>query len=497
APKLTLEKADKRSIDAASTIVSPHASCTIAQSYRPTSSVHYQEFQGDVAHEECQSARLKDEAWLTTKCISRDKTTSSSERRTTDGVNDDGENSDPVRDEQTHCLPTWSAFNSQLARDDDSTLTCIRTMPLLASPAHEYSTLLNVFRQTQLVSDQIVGPDSPVILTMDMDLYQRALKLQIAKPELQGRIILRIGELHTVFCMLRTIGSFIEGSGFDDSWIEAGIYGSSTTRQILEGKHMKRGISAHITSLQALFDLYVGSFVNTEPDMSDVQEKVASDIKGEYNAASYEEMKHGVAEKVGTIMKASGLPAKLENFSQEKMHQPMFAWTKMYMEMILVLLQYIRASREGNWLLHLQSLEKFCPYFFSMNRLKYAQCAPEYIAKMYALQTSKPEVWKWLCDGNFCVKKSHVAFSKIGVDHALEQVNRSLKVLGGITGITTNADALARFFLVAHEVSRLAEESERQVGLQSTATSLNHRDLSKSVVGKEETNVRKLRDVFK
>ncbi len=86
---------------------------------------------------------------------------------------------------------------------------------------------------------------------------------------------------------------------------------------------------------------------------------------------------------------------------------------------------------------------------------------------------------------------------KIGVDHSLEQINRSLKVLGGITGITTNADALARFFLVAPEVSRLAEESERQVGLQSTATSLKHRELSKTVVGKEETNVRKLRDVSK
>lgn len=109
-------------------------------------------------------------------------------------MNDYEENSDSVSDEQTHRLPTWSAFNSQLTRDDDCPLTCIRTMPLLASPAREYSTLMNVFRQTQLVYDQIVGPDSPVILTMEMDLYQRALKLQIAKPELQGRIILRIGE---------------------------------------------------------------------------------------------------------------------------------------------------------------------------------------------------------------------------------------------------------------------------------------------------------------
>lgn len=95
------------------------------------------------------------------------------------------------------------------------------------------------------------------------------------------------------------------------------------------------------------------------------------------------------------------------------------------------------------------------------------------------------------------MRKSHVEFSKIGVDHPLKQVNCSLKVLGGITGITKNVDALARFFLVAPEVSRLAEEFERHVGLQSTATSLKHRELSKSAVGKEEANVRKLWDVFK
>ena len=44
---------------------------------------------------------------------------------------------------------------------------------------------------------------------------------------------------------LRDLGASIDGSGFDEGWIEVGLYGSTTTRQILEGNHMKRVLTAH------------------------------------------------------------------------------------------------------------------------------------------------------------------------------------------------------------------------------------------------------------
>ena len=69
-----------------------------------------------------------------------------------------------------------------------------------------------------------------------------------------------------------------------------------------------------------------------------------------------------------------------------------FAW--MYMNMVLTLLQFIRVSREGLWLLHLASIEKLCTYFFSRNRLKYAQFTPEYIAKIYDSRETKQNVWE-------------------------------------------------------------------------------------------------------
>jgi len=52
--------------------------------------------------------------------------------------------------------------------------------------------------------------------------------------------------------------------------------------------------------------------------------------------------------------------------------------------------------------------------------------------------------------GNWVVNKNPcVPFCAIGPDHALERLNRSVKVTGGLVGITLNPSARVKFFLVA------------------------------------------------
>ena len=48
-----------------------------------------------------------------------------------------------------------------------------------------------------------------------------------------------------IMASLRDLGASIDGSGFDEGWIKVGLYGSTTTQQILEGNHMKRVLTAH------------------------------------------------------------------------------------------------------------------------------------------------------------------------------------------------------------------------------------------------------------
>ena len=55
---------------------------------------------------------------------------------------------------------------------------------------------------------------------------------------------------------LRTIEVFVESSEIDMCWTESDLYGPVTVMQILDSKHIKRGETAHVITLQALYLCY-------------------------------------------------------------------------------------------------------------------------------------------------------------------------------------------------------------------------------------------------
>ena len=105
------------------------------------------------------------------------------------------------------------------------------------------------------------------------------------------------------------------------------------------------------------------------------------------------------------------------------------------MEMLL----FNRAVRTGDWRLHLTSLQMFTKYFFFHDRTNYARMIPLYLAEMQMLPESDPDIFEELLKGDWVVNKNpQVPFCALGADHALEQVNHSMKVSGGLVGITLN-----------------------------------------------------------
>jgi hypothetical protein len=119
------------------------------------------------------------------------------------------------------------------------------------------------------------------------------------------------------------------------------------------------------------------------------------------------------------------------------------------MEMMI----FQRAVRTGDWELYLASLEMFTKYFFAYDRLHYARMIALYLAEMKMLKASDPELYQEFVEGNWVVNKNpDVSFSALGADHALEQINRSMKVSGGLVGITLNPNARNKFFLIAPEL---------------------------------------------
>ena len=81
------------------------------------------------------------------------------------------------------------------------------------------------------------------------------------------QLVLCPGELHIVMAQLHTIGAYIENSGLDLCWTEADMYGPLTVKQILEGNHVKRGVEAHVVTLQALSNMYQVTFLEQLQDI--------------------------------------------------------------------------------------------------------------------------------------------------------------------------------------------------------------------------------------
>ena len=113
-------------------------------------------------------------------------------------------------------------------------------------------------------------------------------------------LVFRIGEMHTIMASLRALGASIDGSGFDEGWIEAGLYGSTTMRQILEGNHMKRALTAHSITYSALSDLHMEAFLKSESAKSNAEHKTVYDSVIQASVAMNTICKEGRYSELGT-----------------------------------------------------------------------------------------------------------------------------------------------------------------------------------------------------
>lgn len=426
------------------------------------------------------TVRKQDFAWLLSRTLTRPSTPSTGNTSTEEPPENQ---SAKITD-----IPVWSAYNS--LTNDTLAGTRVGTPPLIAAPAHEWQTLLTVLMQAQDIKTKVIGLERKTVISLDLGLYQPAKKLQCTRQDLQ-HLILRPGELHIVMAQLRAIGAFIENSGLDMCWIESDLYGPATVKQILEGKHVKRGETAHIITLQALFMLYKEAVFKEDPTHCQSLEQLAKQL-GDACADGTKERVKEAHDKLVQAIDSNGTVQKMEAFDAKQNKIPLFKFVRQYMRMIMEFMAFIRAVRTGDWTLHLEALELFTKYFFAHDMLNYARMIPVYLAEMKMLQESEPEIYEEFQQGNWVVNKNlHVPFCAIGADNALEHVNRSMKVSGGLVGITLNPNALAKYFLIAPELARLADQAKQMTGASYTS-SMRHHNFTTAVRSRQEKNIEQL-----
>ncbi|KAG1682023.1 Sprouty-related, EVH1 domain-containing protein 1 [Nymphon striatum] len=130
----------------------------------------------------------------------------------------------------------------------------------------------------------------------------------------------------------------------------------------------------------------------------------------------------------------------LKSFDQELKSSATFVFWRQYMDIVQILLQFIRAEREGLWQLHLSSFARMLPWMAMYDHINYLRWGTVYLSDMYQLATTAPVVFDEFEKGNFVVKESDGKFNQVSADLALEHVTRLAEDTRRMFGITTKAE---------------------------------------------------------
>ena len=455
--------------------VSEMSPCSLSGNPKPDQSPHYPNFQLGQHQEKTASATLEDIVWLLARYY----------QRHTIVAPESG-------------LPVWSAFNSLIcssSTDSEHQLELLDSdhiLPIVNAPAYELKTLVTVLG-TLYKLNLAVCPNDPcrILVTLDMDLYKRAVKLEHLQSQYSGKWMLCPGGFHIVLCALRCLGRTVEQSGLDEAWAQE-LYSSETVSQIINGKHFNRAIEAHETTLEVLFDLWFAEFLSERPEVSEALEACTHKLlQAVYSREGMQEARIHLL----SVIEEVNLEKQLQDFDDSHRHLPMYKWARMYMKQVMAMLNFIRSLKRPDLFLYLASLESLCKYFFSYNRLDYAQNVTEYIARVHETQETDPKTWSRFEAGEFSLTKSAVPFTGVGIDQGQEFLNKILKGDGGLRGITNKPTSLLKYCLCAPELARIATETDELFGVSSSSRT-HHHHLTSAKFSQRQQRVRLLSTVL-
>lgn len=176
------------------------------------------------------------------------------------------------------------------------------------------------------------------------------------------------GGLHIEMAILKVLGDLLDESGWTGALTQAGIAGAGTADSFLKAAHVTRTRRAHQVTASCLYLLMQKAYVK------------------------YEE------EAEGEVM-------SLEDWRTNRAAAcPQFKFWSIILQLELTLMIYVRAIREGNFMLYIES-SKIVPWFFALDHTHYSRWVPIHLRDMVSFKEYHPDIYEEFIKGNFTVKK--------------------------------------------------------------------------------------------
>ena len=226
-------------------------------------------------------------------------------------------------------------------------------------------------------------------------------------------------------------------------------------------------------TLIALYNLYFHSYLTSDPEERPPLHSVSTLIGEAYHRdinQITEKKKYLIdaIREVMTVFESRAITNKLAEFEGNANKMQHFVLN--YMKQFEMIILFVRSTIEQDLQLHMESLESLTKYFFAHDHQNYARLLPLYITTMQETERQHPDLWAEFMKGRklLCDERCGWLTSIAPDDQGIEQEIRTLKVIGGIVGITQNEKAFDKFFLVAPELYQLVHEFAAEYGSDNT-----------------------------
>ena len=334
---------------------------------------------------------------------------------------------------------SWSLFHATVTKypsEDSQKVDNIALLPLFREEAKSPAMICHSMDIIK-TNVEFLNPGQIPVIAFDQPLFALAKTIQCNWPNTYGeeKFVIMMGGLPIEMAAWKTLGDWLENCGWTPLLVDANFCTSGKADSFLKASHVSRTRYAHQVTACCLFILMHKAYQEFCQSLSD------NDIR-----LSFEEWR-----------------------SNKAAASPHFKFWAITLDVELCILNFVQSLRQGNFKLDVNRLIKIAPWFFALDHHNYARWLPVHIRDMVALQNACPAVAHEFENGHFVVKKSVRAFSKIPLDHAHEQNNKSVKGDGGAIGPTENSAKLLRWMVSGPELSRMINEFETSQNFVSVA----------------------------
>jgi len=151
---------------------------------------------------------------------------------------------------------SWAAYHASHQEPGQAIITQTSLLPLFHESAH---TVAMIRHSMDVVRSAIehLNPGQTPVLAFDQPLFALAKQIQWKWPETHGedKLVVMFGGLHVEMAALKTLGDWLQGSGWTHALAQAEIATAGTADSFLRASHVTRTRRAHQLTAAALYIL--------------------------------------------------------------------------------------------------------------------------------------------------------------------------------------------------------------------------------------------------